>query len=67
MPRSKNPSHTARRFGYRSILLSSLLFAGAVLAMPADDGKPEIIDATAMGTGTQLGRNVTVKLTISKF
>jgi hypothetical protein len=56
-----------RQFGYSSFLLGTLFLAGATLAVPADDGKSEIIDATAMGTSTQLGQTVSVKITILKY
>jgi hypothetical protein len=64
---SQDNKRSLRRFGYSSCFLSALLLAGATLALPADDSKPEIIDATAMGTGTQLGKNITVKITILKY
>ena len=35
--------------------------------MAADDRKVETIDATAQGTGTQLGKTVNVKVTIYEF
>jgi hypothetical protein len=36
-------------------------------AISADDKKTETIDATAMGTSTQLGKNVSVKVTIFHY
>jgi hypothetical protein len=67
MSSSIDPRHAIRKFGYSTLVLSSLLVAGASFASPADDGKSEIIDATAMGTSTQLGKTVSVKITITKY
>jgi hypothetical protein len=57
---------TARKFGYTGFLLA-LLLAVAMPAISADDRKTETIDATAMGTSTQMGRNVSVKVIINQF
>jgi hypothetical protein len=67
MSSTKNLKRAARYFGFRSLLLSTLFLTASTLAMSADDGKSEVIDATAMGTSTQLGRNVSVKITILKY
>ncbi len=67
MPRSKNNRFSLRQFGYSSFILGSLLLVGATVAIPADDGKVETIDATAMGTSTQLGKTVSVKIIITKY
>ena len=67
MLRSKRFGNTVRQLGYSSFLLGTLLLAGATVAIPADDGKSETIDATAMGTSTQLGKTVSVKITIQKY
>jgi hypothetical protein len=56
-----------RKFKYGGLLLSALLLIGVTLALSADDRKVETIDATAMGTSTQLGQNVSVKVTIYEF
>jgi len=63
---SKIPRFTARKFGYSGLLLA-LLLAAAIPAISADDRKTETIDATAMGTSTQMGKNVGVKVTINQF
>jgi hypothetical protein len=55
-----------RRFWYSSLLLA-LLLAAAMPAISADDRKTETIDATAMGTSTQMGRNASVKVIINQF
>ena len=57
---------TARKFGYGGLLLT-LLLAAAVPAISADDKPTETIDATAMGTSTQLGKTVGVKVTINRY
>jgi hypothetical protein len=66
MTNSKIPHFTARKFGYGGLLLALLLVA-AIPAVSADDGKTEIIDATAMGTSTQLGKTVSIKVTINQY
>jgi hypothetical protein len=55
------------QFGYASLLLAALLLATATLPLSADDRGVETIDATAMGTSTQLGRVVNVKVTIYEY
>jgi hypothetical protein len=55
-----------RKFGYVSLLVA-LLLAAARPASSQDDRKIETIDATAMGTRTQLGHTVGVKITIYQF
>jgi hypothetical protein len=66
MKTSKIQSPTARRFGYGGLLLT-LLLAAAVPAISADDKPTETIDATAMGTSTQMGRNASVKVIINRY
>ena len=53
---------TARKFRYAGLLFTLLLAA----AMPALS-QTETIDATAMGTSTQLGRTVGIKVTINRY
>jgi hypothetical protein len=55
---------TTRRVGYGSLLLALLLTA--VMPIFAQD-KTEIIDSTAMGTGTQMGHTVGIKITINRY
>ena len=45
----------------------TLLLAAAVPAISADDKATETIDATAMGTSTQMGKNVGIKVIINRF
>ena len=56
-----------RKFGYGSSLLVIVLLAAATLDLSADDRGEEVIDATAMGTSTQMGRVISVKVTIYDF
>jgi hypothetical protein len=63
---SRFPRFTARKFGYGGLLIA-LLLAVAIPASSQDDRKNETIDATAMGTSTQMGQNVSVKVTINQF
>ena len=53
--------------GYRSLLLAVLAIPVATTSISADDRNIQTIDATAMGTSTQLGRNLAVKVTIYEF
>jgi hypothetical protein len=56
-----------RKFGYSGLLLAALVLIWVAVAVSADDRSTETIDATAMGTSTQLGQNVSVKVTIYDF
>ncbi len=58
----KTQGNIARKFRYVGFLLTLLLAA----AIPAIS-QTETIDATAMGTSTQLGRSVSIKLTINRY
>jgi hypothetical protein len=64
---SKDSKFTIRKFGYGSLLLAALLLTAVTIANAQDERKIETIDATAMGTSTQLGKTVSVKLIISQF
>jgi len=56
-----------RKFGYGSVLLVTLLLTAVNLVNSQEDKKIETIDATAMGTSTQSGKIVNVKVIISKY
>ncbi len=60
---------TVRKIGYSSCLLATLLLTVVSFSVSADNKKVKVgtIDATAMGTSTQLGANVNVKVTIYEF
>jgi hypothetical protein len=55
------------KFGYGGMVLASLLLTAVTLALAADDRKVETIDATAMGTSTQMGKVVSVKVIIYEY
>jgi len=57
----KTEGNLAWKFVYGSFLLTLLL-----AAVPAIS-QTETIDATAMGTSTQLGRTVSIKITINRY
>jgi hypothetical protein len=63
----KDFNFTIRKFGYSRLVLAALLLTAVTLANSQDERKVETIDATAMGTSTQLGKTVSVKLIISQF
>src|SRR5262245_31389757 len=56
-----------RRFVHGIVLFAVLMISAAAIAISADERKVETIDATAMGTSTQLGRDVSVKATIYEY
>jgi hypothetical protein len=56
-----------RKMGTGAVLLAGLLTVGALPFFPRDHVKDETIEATAMGTGTQLGANVGISLEIYNF
>jgi len=53
--------------GYRAVLLVVLLLTAITPATSQGNGKSATIDATAMGTSTQLGANVSIKVIINRF
>lgn len=67
MKRTNADKSSIREFSYRGSLLVALLLTAVTLALSADNRKVSTIDATAMGTSTQLGKNVSVKVTIYEF
>lgn len=66
MVRNNSDQWNSRRFSVGALLLTTLLMA-VTLALSADQGKVETIDATATGTSTQLGQIVNVKVTIYEY
>jgi hypothetical protein len=67
MIRNIENKFSIRKFAYGSLLLTVLVISAVTIAICADDRKTETIDATAMGTSTQLGKNVSVKVTIYEY
>jgi hypothetical protein len=69
MTQPRNSQFKIQKIGCGSLLIAVLLLAVVTLALSADDGKVKVgtIDATAMGTSTQLGQTVNVKVNIYQF
>ena len=67
MTRNNADKFSIRKFSYGGLLLTALLLTAVTVALSADDRKVETIDATAMGTSTQLGKVVSVKVTIYEY
>src|SRR6201993_164394 len=67
MVKSKQSRSKVRKLGCGGLLLAALIVSAATLAISADDRKVGTIDATAMGTSTQMGRDVNVKVIIYEF
>jgi len=66
--RRKNASMARNhKFSYGGLLLAALLLTSVTFALAADDRKVETIDATAMGTSTQMGKVVSVKVIIYEY
>jgi hypothetical protein len=66
MRRSKN-SPVIRTLTIRILLLLGPLLLGSAFSLSAERVKSETIGATAMGTGNQLGQNISVTVTIYEF
>jgi len=67
MMRDNTGRSNFRKFGYGAMFLVALAVIAVAAAVSAEDRSTEIIDANAMGTSTQLGQNVSVKVTIYEF
>jgi hypothetical protein len=67
MAYSKNSKSRFFQFALCSLLVVTMLAAEVAFAIPPDTRKTLTIDATAMGTSTQLGQVVNVKVTIYEF
>ena len=71
MTRIRHANSRLLRFGHRSVLLIALLLIAATLVISAAQKKEGVkvgtIDATAMGTSTQMGAIVNVKVIINEF
>ena len=66
MAYSNNTKPATRRFGYRGFLFAPLILLMLNASVLAAD-KSATIDATAMGTSTQLGTAVNIKVIINRF
>jgi hypothetical protein len=69
MTQPRNSQFKIQKICYGSLSIAVLLLTAVTLAPSADDGKVKVgtIDATAMGTSTQLGETVNVKVNIYQF
>jgi hypothetical protein len=69
MTASQDLKRKIHKFSYGSLLTTTLLLVAVAFALAADTKRVKVgtIDATAMGTSTQLGRVVNVKVTIREF
>jgi hypothetical protein len=63
----KNAALKVSDFFLCSLLVLGLLTAGSIPGLSQDKPKPEIIQAAAMGTSTQLGKVTQVKLIINEY
>jgi hypothetical protein len=67
MTHSKVFNHTIWKIACGNLLLATLLLTTATVLNSQEDRKIETIDSTAMGTSTQLGAVVNVKVTIYQY
>ena len=65
MSQIKNSAPRSHKFALHSLLITGLLIVGSTLALAAN--KPETIEATAMGTSTQMGSEFGVTLDIYDY
>jgi hypothetical protein len=61
----KNAVSRSHKLALGSLLMLGMLIVGSTPVLAAD--KPETIEATAMGTGTQMGANVSITLNIYDY
>jgi len=67
MPGRENFKSTVRKFIYGSLTLAILLLIALTLVNSQEERKIEALDATAVGTSTQSGKTLSVKVIISQF
>ena len=67
MTGNKAKKSSIRKLRFGGVLPAALIVSAVTIAISADDRHTETIDATAMGTSTQSGRNVNVKVTIYEY
>ena len=64
----QNPAtRNFRKLSYGAALLATLVLIAVTLALAAEKREVETIDAIAMGTSTQLGKTVSVKIHIYDY
>lgn len=66
MKQDHSPSSRVCKVAF-TLLVTTLLLATVAFSLPAQDRGAEVIDATARGTSTQMGRQISVKITIYEF
>jgi len=67
MSQIKNSAPRSHKFALGGLLLICLLSLGSASTLSQDRSKPETIEATAMGTMTQMGKEFAVTLTIYEY
>jgi hypothetical protein len=67
MARNNADKSSTRAFSYGGLLIATVLLVAVTLNLSADERGVETIDANAMGTSTQLGRMVNVKVHIYDY
>jgi hypothetical protein len=65
MLETKNEVPRNHKLALASLVISGLLIVGSTLALSGT--KPETIEATAMGTGTQMGEHINITLDIYDY
>src|ERR1700732_2004152 len=65
MTQTKNAVSRSQKLPLASLLITGLLIAGSTLALSAN--KTETIEATAMGTSTQMGSEFSITLNIDDY
>jgi len=65
MLQTKNTVPRSYKLALYGLVIAGLLVVGSTLGLSAN--KPETIDATAMGTGTQMGEHINITLNINDY
>jgi hypothetical protein len=65
MLQTKNTVPRSHKLALRSLVIAGLLVVGSTLGLSGN--KPETIDASAMGTGTQMGAHINITLNINDY
>src|ERR1700732_2575290 len=67
MLQTRNAIPSNHKIAIGNLLLICLLSLGSTPAFSQDKSKPETIEATAMGTDTQLGKEFSITLTVYEY
>jgi hypothetical protein len=65
MLQTKNTVPRSHKLALYGLVIAGLLVVGSTLGLSAN--KPETIDASAMGTGTQMGEDINITLNINDY